>query len=198
MNAHRTLHWDLTPHTKTDRHALPLTPVVELRRLSANRISYPALCAQSVSETGLGQRLGLNPSGQIDSIKRDFIPKLGLENRTKWKSGWNRENCWSCVCEHAAVGVSTLWVNLFFQTPSRSHYQSEGRRRTQCVIMTAEKVLRDRLSPGSVCFQIHSPTVSSLIRRVKDPVRPPSVSQEDRKSEIQEETETGCGFYNRD
>lgn len=96
------------------------------------------------------------------------------------------------------VGVSTLWVNLFFQTPSQSHYQSEGRRRTQCVIMIAEKVLRDRLSPGSVCFQIHSPTVSSLIRRGKDPVRPPSVSQEDRKSEIQQETENGCGFYNRD
>lgn len=26
----------------------------------------------------------------------------------------------------AAVGVSTLWLNLFFQTPSQSHYQSEG------------------------------------------------------------------------
>lgn len=31
-----------------------------------------------------------------------------------------------CVCVCAAVGVSTLWLNLFFQTPSHLHYQSEG------------------------------------------------------------------------
>lgn len=43
-----------------------------------------------------------------------------------------------------------------------------GRRRAQCVIMVAEKVSRDRLSPGLVCFQTHSPTISSLIERVRD------------------------------
>lgn len=73
------------------------------------------------------------------------------------------------------MGVSTLWLNLFFQTPSQSHYQSEREetRRAQRVIMVAEMVWRDRLSPGLVCFQTHSPTVKLLNKKSEGSRRAP-------------------------
>lgn len=70
---------------------------------------------------------------------------------------------WACL----HCGLTCFSKLLHIRTTSL-----RGRRRAQCVIMVAEKVSRDRLSPGLVCFQRHSPTVSSLMGRVKDPVGP--------------------------
>lgn len=58
-----------------------------------------------------------------------------------------------CLSVQVCAGVSALWVNLFFQTPlNYGHIALLGEGRGDCVIMTAEQVLRDRrmfsVSPG--------------------------------------------------
>lgn len=68
-----SLHPRVNPYQ--DRHALPLTPVVELKRLSAKWISNLSVCIQSVNEEGLSQCFGFNPTGQIDSSKHEFTLK---------------------------------------------------------------------------------------------------------------------------
>lgn len=94
-----------------DRHALPLTPVVDLKRLSTKWISNLPLCAQSVSEEGLHQMLGFNPREQPDTSKLDFAPNQKGSRRERWR----KMTC--LVYVNACVGVATLWVNLFFQCP---------------------------------------------------------------------------------
>lgn len=99
------------------RHALLLTPVVELKRLSTKWISNLPLCVQSVSEEGLNQWLGHNPTGQSDSSRREFSLKTNPERRDKPNE--NMEDRWrenDSLCSVSCVGVSALLVNLFFQT----------------------------------------------------------------------------------
>lgn len=102
-----------------DRHALPLTPVVELKGLSAKWISNLPLWVQSVSDEGLSQRLGFNPMGQIDSSKHEFTLKSNSEGRRRERrERWRKMELISVnVQVWVCVGVSALWVNLFFQTP---------------------------------------------------------------------------------
>lgn len=100
------------------RHAAPLTPVVDLKRLSAKWISNLPSCAQSVSEAGLHQMLGFNPREQPRT--QTSAPKQKAPRRERWRKT-------TCLV-YVNVGVSTLWVNLFFQSAlNYGHITIQGR-----------------------------------------------------------------------
>lgn len=72
-----------------------------------------------------------------------------------------------CVSVQLCVGVSTLWVNLFFQSPLNC-FLGEGQ--ADCVIMTAKQVLRDLLrSRLGVFSKKRTPTISFFARAPKRP-----------------------------
>lgn len=64
------------------------------------------------------------------------------------------------------MGVSTLWLNSFFQTPLQSHFQSEGEETSAvCYYALQKRVSRDGLSRGLVCVCSNTLSKPKLLNR---------------------------------
>lgn len=82
------------------------------------------------------------------------------------------------VCRHCGLTCFSKLLCSCTTSP-------RGRRRAQCVIMVAEEVWRDRISPGLVCFQTHSPNLKLLNRKSEGPRLPPRTTGNQRSSRKQ-------------